>query len=142
MNTPSKSNKLPVAIFASGNGTNFEAITKANLPIDIKLLVCDHADVPVLKRAARLGVPALTIVSRKGLSKAQRETIILRHLKVEGVKAIFLAGYMKIVGPTLLNVYDHKILNIHPALLPKFKGRHGIEDAFKAKVPYSEVTIH
>ncbi|UQS86743.1 phosphoribosylglycinamide formyltransferase [Nicoliella spurrieriana] len=134
--------RLPVAIFASGNGTNFEAIAKAQLPIEIKLLVCDHHDAYVLKRAAQFGVPALVIEAKHGTTKQHREQIILNHLRVEGVKAIFLAGYMRIIGPTLLDAFPKRIINIHPALLPNFPGLHGIEDAYAANVSQTGVTIH
>ncbi|MEJ6400467.1 phosphoribosylglycinamide formyltransferase [Nicoliella lavandulae] len=133
---------LPVAIFASGNGTNFEAIAKADLPIDIKLLICDHHDAYVLTRAAKFGVPALIVEAKKGITKQQRESIMLTHLRAAGVQAIFLAGYMRIIGPTLLDAYPKKIINIHPALLPNFPGLHGIEDAYAAEVPETGVTIH
>ncbi|MBW1605732.1 phosphoribosylglycinamide formyltransferase [Lactobacillus sp. Sy-1] len=134
--------RLSVAIFASGNGTNFEAIATADLPIDIKLLVCDHHDAYVLKRAAKFGVPALVIEAKKGISKQHREQTILRHLRAEGVEAIFLAGYMRIIGPTLLDAFAKRIINIHPALLPNFPGLHGIEDAYAANVKETGVTIH
>ncbi|GLB47459.1 phosphoribosylglycinamide formyltransferase [Philodulcilactobacillus myokoensis] len=134
--------KLPVAVFASGNGTNFEAIAKADLPIEIEVLVCDHHEAPVIQRARKFQVPVFLSEAQKGVSKADRESKILQRLKEDGVKAIFLAGYMRIVGPTLLNAYPKRILNIHPALLPKFPGRHGIKDAYDADVPYTGVTIH
>ncbi|MHA8110969.1 phosphoribosylglycinamide formyltransferase [Lactobacillaceae bacterium Melli_B4] len=138
----SSDQKLPVAIFASGNGTNFEAIASADLPIDIKLLVCDHHDAHVLARAAKFGVPALVFEAKKGLSKQHRESVILTHLKAAGVQTILLAGYMRIIGPTLLDAYPQRIINIHPALLPNFPGLHGIEDAYEANVPETGVTIH
>jgi phosphoribosylglycinamide formyltransferase 1 len=142
MNVQSKLNKLPVAIFASGNGTNFTAIAEADLPIDIKLLVCDHHDAYVVQRAEKIGVPVLIAEVQKGESRAIREAKILTALKQQNVRAIFLAGYMRIVGPTLLDAYPQRIINIHPALLPHFPGRHGIEDAYAAGVATTGVTIH
>lgn len=137
-----KSDKLPVAIFASGNGTNFDAIAEADLPIDIKLLVCDHRDAFVVQRAERKNVEVLIAELHKGEKRAIREGRILEELKKKGVQVIILAGYMRIVGETLLNAYPNKIINIHPALLPSFPGKQGILDAYNAGVDKTGVTIH
>lgn len=137
-----KSDKLPVAIFASGNGTNFDAIAEADLPIDIKLLVCDHHDAFVVQRAEDKNVEVLIAELHKGEKRAIREGRILEELKKKGVKVIILAGYMRIVGETLLNAYPNKIINIHPALLPSFPGKQGILDAYNAGVDKTGVTIH
>lgn len=141
-NKQSNLNKVPVAIFASGNGTNFEAIAEANLPIDIKLLVCDHRDAYVVQRAKKFNVNVFIAEVIKGENRVQREEKILRALKQAGVKVIFLAGYMRIIGETLLNAYPQKIINIHPALLPHFPGKQGIVDAYNAGVSQTGVTIH
>ena len=137
-----KSTKLPVAIFASGNGTNFDAIAEAELPIDIRLLVCDHHDAYVVQRAKRKGIDVLIEELHKGEKRSIREGRILETLKEQGVKVIMLAGYMRIVGDTLLNAFPNKIINIHPALLPSFPGKQGILDAYNAGVNKTGVTIH
>ncbi|WP_225426072.1 phosphoribosylglycinamide formyltransferase [Apilactobacillus kunkeei] len=137
-----KSTKLPVAIFASGNGTNFDAIAEAELPIDIRLLVCDHHDAYVVQRAKRKGINVLIEELHKGEKRSIREGRILEALKEQGVKVIILAGYMRIVGDTLLNAFPNKIINIHPALLPSFPGKQGILDAYNAGVNKTGVTIH
>ena len=137
-----KSTKLPVAIFASGNGTNFDAIAEAELPIDIRLLVCDHHDAYVVQRAKIKGIDVLIEELHKGEKRSIREGRILEALKEQGVKVIILAGYMRIVGDTLLNAFPNKIINIHPALLPSFPGKQGILDAYNAGVNKTGVTIH
>lgn len=135
-----------IAIFASGTGTNFVALTKAiqqqHLPVTVSLLVCDHEDAQVLQRAAELKVPSFVINFKAYPNKAAAEQAILDQLAKAEVTAILLAGYMRIIGPTLLGAYTNKILNIHPALLPNFPGAHGIEDAFKAGVKTTGVTVH
>lgn len=135
-----------IAVFASGNGTNFialhQAISDRSMPVTIALLVCDHATAPVVSKAQALGVPVLTVNFRDYPNKAAAEAVILPALQAADIDAILLAGYMRIIGPTLLAAYPHKIINIHPALLPKFPGRHGIEDAFAAGVTTTGVTIH
>ncbi|MFC6163725.1 phosphoribosylglycinamide formyltransferase [Lactiplantibacillus dongliensis] len=135
-----------LAVFASGNGTNFtalqQAITARSLPAEIVLLVCDHEDAPVLKRAQAVNVPVLVVNFKHYANKAAAEAIMLTALQAHQVEAVLLAGYMRIIGPTLLAAYPHRIINLHPALLPKFPGRHGIEDAFAAGVTETGVTIH
>lgn len=135
-----------IAIFASGNGTNFvalhAAIVERQLPVNVGLLVCDQPAAPVIQKAQALGVPVLIVNFRDYANKAAAEAIILTALQAHHVDAVLLAGYMRIIGPTLLAAYPHKIINIHPALLPHFPGRHGIEDAFAAGVKTTGVTIH
>ncbi|WP_105956044.1 phosphoribosylglycinamide formyltransferase [Apilactobacillus quenuiae] len=138
----SSKHKSNAAVFASGNGTNFEAIMNANLPIKIKLLVCDHHDAYVIKRAKEHNVPVLIAEVQKGMPRATREDKILQRLKVDNISTIFLAGYMRILGDTLLNAFPKRILNIHPALLPNFPGKQGIIDAYNANVKTTGVTIH
>ncbi|MCT6822961.1 MAG: phosphoribosylglycinamide formyltransferase [Apilactobacillus sp.] len=141
-NKRSNLNKVPVAIFASGNGTNFEAIAEADLPIDIKLLVCDHHDAYVVKRAKKFNVDVFIAEVTKSENRIKREEKILQALHQAGVEVVFLAGYMRIIGETLLNAYPQKIVNIHPALLPSFPGKQGILDAYNAGVSETGVTIH
>ncbi|GHP14951.1 phosphoribosylglycinamide formyltransferase [Lentilactobacillus fungorum] len=135
-----------IAIFASGEGTNFtalyEAFRKERLPIRVKLLVCDHTKAHVLARAEKESVPTFVIHFKDYPNKAAAEKVIAEKLAAAGIDFIILAGYMRIIGPTLLAKYEGKIVNIHPALLPKFPGRHGIEDAYEAGVDTTGVTIH
>lgn len=135
-----------IAIFASGEGTNFTALCQAfdyeKMPVKVTLLVCDHQNVNVLQRAKQEQVPSLVVNFKDYADKAAAEAAIIKKLAAEQIDFILLAGYMRIVGPTLLAAYAGKIINIHPALLPHFPGRHGIEDAYKAGVSETGVTIH
>lgn len=135
-----------IAVFASGNGTNFvalhQAIAARQLPATIALLVCDQPQAPVIAKARALQVPVLIVDFHDYANKAAAEEIILTALQARQIDAVLLAGYMRIIGATLLTAYPHKIINLHPALLPKFPGRHGIEDAFAAGVSETGVTIH
>ncbi|MBU9788486.1 phosphoribosylglycinamide formyltransferase [Lentilactobacillus sp. IMAU92037] len=141
-----KSDVKNIAIFASGEGTNFTALTeyfkREKLPLNVKLLVCDHSKVHVLDRATKESVPTFVIHFKDYPDKAAAEKVIAQKLADEQIDFIILAGYMRIIGPTLLAKYEGEIVNIHPALLPKFPGRHGIEDAFEAGVDTTGVTIH
>jgi len=135
-----------LAVFASGNGTNFTALQTAiverQLPVEIGLLVCDQPGAPVLQRAQAAKVPILVVDFKEYANKAAAEAIILTALQAHHVEAILLAGYMRIIGATLLTAFPHRIINLHPALLPKFPGRQSIEDAFAAGVTETGVTIH
>lgn len=132
-----------VAVFASGNGSNFEAIAKTKFRnIEVKLLICDCATAYVRERAKVFDIQTHVILPKTYETKEAYEEEILRILKKEAIDLIVLAGYMRFIGPTLLGAYRNQIINIHPSLLPAFKGKQAIKDAFHAKVKYTGVTIH
>lgn len=135
-----------IAVFASGNGSNFEAIAAAcasgQINAEVALCVCDKPGAGVVARAIRLNVPVLEFSPRAFESKQAFETMIADRLDEEKVDLVCLAGYMRIVGPTLLSRYEGRIINIHPALLPAFPGAHAIADAFAYGVKVYGVTIH
>ena len=82
------------------------------------------------------------VVAKNFQTKSDFEKEIIKHLKKEKVQLLVLAGFMRIVGKDLLRAYKNRILNIHPALLPSFKGAHGIKDAFDYGVRVTGVTVH
>ena len=133
-----------LAVFASGNGTNFEALANAAQAVDshyqIAVLVCDQMQAPVIQKAAARHIPTLVVNFKDYANKAAAETYILSQLPP--VDALILAGYMRIIGPTLLNAFPKRIINLHPALLPSFPGRQGIKDAFDYGVKVTGVTVH
>lgn len=134
---------LRAAVFASGSGTNFEAIVEAHIPgLEIALMICDKPGARVFERAKRLHVEARLIDPHTFACKADYEQAIIHELRSRRVDFICLAGYMRIVGETLYNEYRGRILNIHPALLPSFKGAHAIDDAFRFGVKVFGVTVH
>ncbi|WP_075979864.1 phosphoribosylglycinamide formyltransferase [Bacillus massilinigeriensis] len=135
-----------IAVFASGSGSNFQAIIDAikenKLEATIKLLVCDKPGAYVLERAENERIPQFTFSAKNYSSKQEYEEVILRHLKENEVEWIVLAGYMRLIGPTLLKEYEGKIVNIHPSLLPAFPGKDAIGQALAAGAEKSGVTIH
>lgn len=135
-----------IAVFASGNGTNFEALAAAaergELPARVALLVCDRPGARVVERAAAHGVETFVFSPKEYASKADYEREIVRRLDAAGVELVCLAGYMRIVGETLLGAYEGRIINIHPSLLPAFRGAHAIEQALDYGVKVFGVTIH
>lgn len=141
-----KHQPIRLAVFASGNGSNFEAVAqsiqKGEVDGELALLVCDQPGAFVLTRAEKLKVRSVTFMPKTFESKAAYETEVLAHLEEAKVDLIVLAGYMRIVGKTLLKAYPERIINIHPSLLPSYPGRQGIVDAFMDKVEQTGVTVH
>lgn len=136
-----------IAIFASGNGSNFEVLADAcregRIPARVCALVCDRPGAYVLSRAAKFeGVEIIQLSPRDFASRADYESAVLERLRPLGIDLICLAGYMRIIGGTLLKAYPERIVNIHPSLLPSFKGAHAIRDAFDFGVKVYGVTIH
>ncbi len=135
-----------IAVFASGFGSNFQAIIEAvkegKLKADIALLVSDNPSCKAVERASAAGIDAFTFCSKEYAGKAAYEQAVLTELRKRQVEYIVLAGYMRIIGPTLLEAYPMRIINLHPALLPSFPGAHGIADAFNYGVKVFGITIH
>ena len=138
--------KHKIAVFASGFGSNFEAIAKAALDgrinAEVVLLVCDKPQARACRVAAELGIETFAFSAKDFSSKEEYEGLIVERLRAKGVELICLAGYMKIVGSTLLKAFAGHIINIHPSLLPAFKGAHAIEQAKEYGVKLFGVTIH
>ena len=137
---------MKVAIFASGNGTNFEVLTKQfqnhQLAGDVVLLFCDHPDAYVMKRAQRLNVPAFSWTVKEAGGKESYEKRLLKLLQTQKIDLILLAGYLRVVGATILDQYEGRIINLHPAWLPEYPGLHSIERAYHDQVSETGVTVH
>ncbi|MFY7868002.1 MAG: phosphoribosylglycinamide formyltransferase [Exiguobacterium sp.] len=134
------------AIFASGSGSNAEAIwqaiTDGHLSAECVLLVTDKPEATVLDRAERYGISSFSFTPKAYASKEEFEEEILVLLRTLRVDYIVLAGYMRLIGNVLLSAYPNRILNIHPSLLPAFPGKDAIGQALDANVPTSGVTVH
>lgn len=134
---------MKAAVFASGTGSNFQAIMEStNLPCQIVLLVCDKPDAPVIQKAKHFNIPTFVFDPSEYSRKEAYERQIEKKLEEARVDWIFLAGYMRIIGPTLLKKYEGKIINIHPSLLPQFPGKDAIGQALQARVDVTGVTVH
>ncbi|MCT3052443.1 MULTISPECIES: phosphoribosylglycinamide formyltransferase [Leuconostoc] len=138
--------KVKLAVFASGTGTNFQALNDAilqrNLNAEIVRLIVDKSTAGALNLAKLFGIPATAIKYSNYETKIEAEQVIINQLKTDQVDGILLAGYMRILTPKLIDTYSGKIINLHPAMLPKFPGRHSILDAFEAGVSETGVTVH
>jgi phosphoribosylglycinamide formyltransferase 1 len=135
-----------IAVFASGSGSNFQAIidvVKAGeLEADIAILVCDKPEAFAIERANAAHIPTFAFNPKEYGSKEAYEKVILEKLASYDVEFIVLAGYMRLIGPTLLGEYSGRIINVHPSLLPAFPGKDAIGQALAAKAKWSGVTIH
>lgn len=141
---------MKIAILASGNGTNFEVLTKKFQAGEISgteaLMFCNHPNAPVIKRAQRLGIPYETFSVKECGSKQAYEARLLKVLKEYKIDFIILSGYLRVVGSTILNEYPDSIVNLHPALLPKYPGLNSIARAFadyqRGLIDKTGVTVH
>lgn len=138
---------MKIAIFASGTGTNYQAIAAAvaagQLPqVELALVLSDRPQAPVLAKAAADHVPTVFVDPKAYGSKMAFEEHVLEILQKHQIELIVLAGYMRIIGQTLLAAYRGKIINIHPSLLPSFPGKNGIADAFAYGVKITGATVH
>lgn len=137
------SERVKATVFASGTGSNFEAImNEAELACDVVLLVCDQPGAQVIEKAHKYGVKVFVADREHYDSKIAFEQAIITELELAQVEWVFLAGYMRIVGQTLLESYQGKIVNIHPSLLPEFTGIDAIGQAYDAGVKATGVTVH
>ena len=138
--------KINLAIFASGNGSNFAAIVKAisqeKIKINLVILVCDKPKAFVIKRAQKAKVTVVLVDRKDFASRIDFEKAIIQRLKNYKINLIALAGFMRILSPAFVKQFQNRIINIHPSLLPNFKGAHAIKDAFKRKVSTTGVTVH
>ena len=137
---------MNIAIFASGRGTNFAAIVRAakkgKISANIALLVCDNPKASVISKARRAGIEVFLIKRADFLNKRDFEDRIIQRLEEARIDLVVLAGFMRLLSPEFTQRFKFKILNIHPALLPAFKGVHGIKDALDYGVKAAGVTVH
>ena len=134
-----------LGVLLSGRGSNFlairEHIAAGRLAAEIAVVVSDNAAAPGLAAARALGVPA-GHADPSGRTRREYETELVRILAGHAVDLVVLAGYMRLGGPTLLDRFAGRILNIHPALLPAFPGLHAQRQALEHGVRYSGCTVH
>ena len=138
--------KHRLAVFASGEGTNFEAIANAcadgRIDAEVVLMVCDKSAAPVVGKAERMGIRSFVFSPKDYSSKADYEAEIARRMDALGVELVCLAGYMRILSDVMLDAYGGRIINIHPSLLPAFRGAHAVEQAVEYGVKVYGITVH
>ena len=135
-----------LGILLSGRGSNFEAIASnvANGVIPnarIAVVISNRPDAVGLDTARRLGLTALAIPS-KGIPREEHDRAVVAALQEDNVDLVCLAGYMRLLSPWFVQQFPHRILNIHPSLLPAFPGLEAQEQAFAYGVKVSGCTVH
>jgi phosphoribosylglycinamide formyltransferase 1 len=148
LSTSSQVQSLPLqlGVMASGSGTNFVAVAKAiaegKLNAEIKVLIYNNPCAKVKKRAAEYHVPTVLLDHHQYQNREDLDQKIVAVFKAYGVDWVIMAGWMRITTQVLLDGYPNRILNIHPSLLPSFKGIKAIEQALQAKVKITGCTVH
>jgi len=137
---------LKLGILASGNGSNFaavaEAIAQGKLNAHIQVLIYNNPEAKAAQRAQERGIPAILLNHRDFPSREDLDAQIVKTLREYDVEWVIMAGWMRIVTPVLINAFPNRIINIHPSLLPSFKGVRAIEQALAAKVKITGCTAH
>ena len=137
---------LKLGVLISGSGTNLQAlidcIDNGSLDATIELVVSSRPSAQGLKRAEAAGIQTLTLSKEIYADPLTAYMVIASELKRMGVDYVVMAGYMRKVGMALLEAFPNRVLNIHPALLPSFRGAHAIQDAYDYGVKVTGVTVH
>ena len=126
---------MRIGVMCSGNGTNFENIVRTCKKDEVVVMVHNKKKCGAAKRAAKLGIPHTQISSKQ-------EDTIIQIMQAWKVDLIVLAGWMRIVSPKLINAFPNRIINLHPSMLPKYKGLHAIERALESGDDTTGVTVH
>ncbi len=138
--------KLNIAVLASGEGTNFQVLIdlckNKKLDIDIKLLISNKDNAGCIKRAIKSNIPNFLILENNYETKEKFEAEIINILKESNIELIVMAGWMKIASENFVNSFKDRIINIHPSLLPSFKGKNPINDALKSKSLITGCSVH
>ena len=136
-------NKVPTAIFISGTGTNLKNLIKFSLlknsPISINFIVSNNIDSKGLIYSKKYKIRSKVFDFK---NKFHAENLILKHLRKHEIKLICLAGFMKILSKNFIKRFDGKIINIHPSLLPKYKGLNTHYRVIKNREKFSGCTVH
>ncbi|MDC0628768.1 phosphoribosylglycinamide formyltransferase [Pelagibacteraceae bacterium] len=134
--------KKNACIFISGHGSNLRSLIKNSrdhsFPINIKLIISNNANAKGIFHAKKKSLPFLIINTKK----RNFENIILKEIKKYNISLICLAGYMKVLSKNFIKNYGKKIINIHPSLLPKFKGLNTFERILKNNEKKTGCTVH
>ncbi|MCB9756960.1 MAG: phosphoribosylglycinamide formyltransferase [Candidatus Omnitrophica bacterium] len=134
------------AVFISGNGSNLQAIidsvANGEIKAELSLVISSTDKAFGLKRAEKAGIKTLVFSPDNYTNRQSVDRDIVIALKEHKIDFLVLAGYMRLLTPYFIKEYPNKIINVHPSLLPSFKGAHGIKDAFTYGVKQTGVTVH
>lgn len=137
---------LKIGVLLSGSGTNLQAIIDAvadeALPVEIVHVISSRPDAYGIERARAAGLSVTALNRDVYADPAAADARIVEEMRAAGAEYLVMAGYMRKVTPVVLDAFPDRVLNLHPALLPSFKGAHAIQDAFDAGVKVTGVTVH
>ena len=137
---------MNIAVLCSGNGTNLQAIIDAvksgYIKARIALVVSDKKEAHALERAKAAGIETLYLDPKNYKSREDYDKEIIKHFKTKDVSLVVLAGFMRLMSSCFIAEYKGRIMNIHPALLPSFKGTHGARDALEYGLKVTGPTVH
>jgi len=138
---------MNIAVLVSGNGSNLQALMDAEdrgelADGKIVLVLSDKPEAYALKRAEGKGIKTLVIEKTGFSSREDYDKEVAKKLKEADIELVVLAGFMRILSEYFISEFKDRIINIHPALLPSFKGVHGIKDAYESGVKVTGVTVH
>lgn len=137
---------MKIAVFVSGNGSNLQAIidsiARGYIKATIALVVSNKEEAYALKRAEKASIETFVLDAKEFKTREDYDKEIIKKLKEKNIDLIILAGFMRLLSPYFVKEYKDKILNIHPSLLPLFKGTHAIKDAFENEAKKTGVTVH
>ncbi|MDD5634559.1 MAG: phosphoribosylglycinamide formyltransferase [Candidatus Omnitrophica bacterium] len=138
---------MNIAVFVSGTGSNLQALINAEKKkklagASLALVVCDKPGAFALERARKAGIETFVLETKGFDSREKYDAKIIEKLKEKHIELVALAGFMRILSERFVKEYEGRIMNVHPALLPAFKGAHGIKDAFDSGVKVTGVTMH
>lgn len=135
-----------IGVLVSGRGSNLQAImdriADGYLPLEIAVVISDKPDAFALERAQKADIKTVAVERKACASKEEFEAKINAALEAESCELVVLAGFMRILSADFVNKWQHKIINIHPALLPSFPGLHGQKQAVDYGVKFSGCTVH
>lgn len=137
---------LSLGIMASGNGSNFVAIADAiahrKLNAAIKVVIYNRPQAQVREKAEQFGIPAILCHHRDFPTREAFDQVLVDTLKAQQVQWVIMAGWMRVVTPVLIDAFPGRLINIHPSLLPSFKGMNSVEQALAAGVKIAGCTVH
>jgi phosphoribosylglycinamide formyltransferase 1 len=138
--------KKRIGVLLSGRGSNFEALAESvaagRIPnAEIALVVSNRENAPGIERARKRGIEARVIPS-KGLEREAYDKLVAAALREKNVELVCLAGYMRLLSPYFVAAFPHRILNIHPSLLPAFPGLEAQRQALEHGAKFSGCTVH
>ena len=137
---------LKLAVLASGSGTNFQAMVDAvrrgALDADIRLVICNRPGAKVIERAKAAGIICAVMDHKLWPSREAYDLAVADAILKSGADTVALAGYMRMLTAGFLNAFPHRVVNVHPALLPSFPGIHGAADAQAWGVKITGCTVH